>query len=101
MPNLKTQILFFVLSRMSLILTNVVVQALLWGTAAKEQLLRHSMLFASKTEGYLIIADPSKQSFSLPVHMLLVKQITDLTLEAEAALWSLSGKLHTAKQSIF
>lgn len=54
------------------------------------------MLFA-----YLIIAGPSEQSFSLPVHTLFGKQITDLTLVAKATRWRLSDKLYTAKQLIF
>lgn len=64
-------------------------------------MLGHTMLFASKARGYLIIDDPGEWPFSLSIHVLFGKQITDLMLQAEAALWSLSDKLHTAKQRVF
>lgn len=57
--------------------------------------------FASKARGYLIIDDPGEWPFSLSIHVFFGKQITNLMLQAKAALWSLSDKLHTAKQRVF
>lgn len=49
-PNLQTQVLFLVISRMFLILMNVVVRALLWRRVATEQLLGHDMILLQKLE---------------------------------------------------